>query len=123
MSPCGRLDWRCQTPQRTSGEKPISDFDDVLERLLVDHDFRAVLAAQPDTALSGYHLSAEEREILLAQLSAEQGGQHQVEQRISKAGMAGLLDAGELGGHGHGGGGQDAYRVSKPINQAAPHMY
>ena len=32
----------------------MSDFDDLLERLLLDLEFKAALAADPDRALSGY---------------------------------------------------------------------
>jgi hypothetical protein len=98
----------------------MSDFDDVLERLLVDTEFRALLAAQPDAALSGYQLSDEEREILLAQLSADQGGPHQVEQRISKASMAGLLDADAFGRK--AGGDPQGYLFGK-IDKGSPDPY
>lgn len=69
----------------------MSDFDAVLERLLTDPAFTATLAADPAGALAGYRLSPEEIELLHAQVSADAGGEHVVEQRTSKAGLFGLL--------------------------------
>jgi hypothetical protein len=71
----------------------MSDFDDLLERLLLEPQFKAELAAHPDRALAGYRLDAEERSVLLSQVAADSGPGGRVEERISKAGMAGLLSA------------------------------
>src|SRR6266508_4312693 len=69
----------------------MSDFDTVLERLLADPGFRSALAADPARALAGYQLSADEVELLHAQLDTGGGGNRQVEQRTSKASLFGLL--------------------------------
>jgi hypothetical protein len=69
----------------------MSDFDAVLERLLTDPAFRAALAADPESALAGLSLSDDERDLLYAQVSTDAGGERQVEQRTSKAGLFGLL--------------------------------
>lgn len=69
----------------------MSDFDAVLERLVADPGFRASLAADPDRALASYRLSADEVELLHAQLDTGAGGNRQVEQRTSKASLFGLL--------------------------------
>jgi len=81
----------------------MSDFDAVLERLLADPGFQAMLAADPGRALAGYRLSADEVELLHAQVSTETGGQRRVEQRTSKASLFGLLAplAGAAGGLAH----------------------
>ncbi|MDG6104792.1 hypothetical protein Daura_05425 [Dactylosporangium aurantiacum] len=87
----------------------MSDFDDVLERLLTDPGFQARLAADPAGALAGYDLSADELELLQAQVGGGDTGQSRVEQRTSKASMFGLLSSigSGLGDvvHGHGPGG------------------
>lgn len=91
----------------------MSDFDDVLERLLVDPGFKAALAADPDGALARYRLSPDEAELLRAQVTGDTGGQGKVEERTSKASMFGLLS--HFGGVGdaihhaadHAGGVQD----------------
>ena len=69
----------------------MSDFERVLERLLVDPAFKAVLAADPDRALAGYTLTTEERETLGLPVSAAAGGSHSVEERSSKSGVVGLV--------------------------------
>jgi hypothetical protein len=69
----------------------MGDFDDVLERLLVDPGFKAALAADPGRALAGYRLADDERELLYAQVSTDTGGDRQVERRETKAGLFGLL--------------------------------
>jgi hypothetical protein len=76
----------------------MSDFDVVLERLLSDPAFQTRLAADPSGTLAGYRLSADEMELLRAQVSGDTGGHHQVEQRTSKASLFGLLSP--LGGMG-----------------------
>lgn len=96
----------------------MSDFDDVLERLLTDPGFQARLAADPGGALAGYTLSADELELLQAQVGGGGAGQSRVEQRTSKASMFGLFSSigsgigdvvhGHGGGHGLGDGGQGA---------------
>jgi len=40
----------------------MSDFDGPLERLLLDPEFKAALAANPDRILAGYHLDPEQRD-------------------------------------------------------------
>jgi hypothetical protein len=69
----------------------MSEFDDVLERLLVDPAFRAALAADPAGALTGYRLSGEELELLGSQLSTGDGEDRTVELRASKSSIFGLL--------------------------------
>jgi hypothetical protein len=69
----------------------MSDFDQVLERLLEDAGFQASLAANPDSALRGYQLSADERALLHAQVVLGSGGDRSVETRTSKSGVVGLL--------------------------------
>jgi hypothetical protein len=71
----------------------VGDFDDLLERLVLEPEFKAALAADPDHALAGYQLDADERELLMSQVFAGTGVSGRVEERISKAGMAGLLSA------------------------------
>src|SRR5258705_536711 len=84
----------------------MSEFGDVLERLLVDPAFKAVLAADPAAALAGYRLSADELELLGSQLSTGDGDDRTVELRSSKSSMFGLLSP--LEGLVAGGGGQPA---------------
>lgn len=69
----------------------MSDFDDVLERLLSEPQFRAALASDPATALAGYQLSADERDLLGSQYGDDEGGLGGVEDRTSKASLVGLL--------------------------------
>jgi hypothetical protein len=77
----------------------MSDFDTVLERLVVDPAFRAALGADPAGVLAGYRLSPDEIELLHAQVDTGSGGNRQVEQRTSKASLFGLLSplAGAVG--------------------------
>lgn len=69
----------------------MSDFDKVLERLLVDPAFKAAMAADPDRALSGYKLAAEERELLGVPVATGAGVSHAVEDRTTKSGVIGLV--------------------------------
>lgn len=69
----------------------MSDFDDVLERLVTDPTFAARLAADPASALAGYTLEADERELLSAQAGGADVADRTVESRTSKAGVVGLL--------------------------------
>jgi len=69
----------------------MSDFDDVLERLIGDPGFRAALAADPGGTLSRYDLSADERDLLHSQYSADPGGYGGMEERASKASLFGLI--------------------------------
>jgi hypothetical protein len=69
----------------------MSDFDEVLERLVNDATFAARLAADPDAALAGYRLEPSERELLGAQLDSGPGADRTVEMRTSKSGVIGLL--------------------------------
>jgi hypothetical protein len=78
----------------------MSDFDTALERLVTDPAFRDALAADPARALAGYQLSADERDLLSAQVDTGTGGQRHVEQRTSKASLFGLLTPMSGGGFG-----------------------
>src|SRR5437764_561356 len=49
----------------------MSDFDTVLERLVTDPGFARALAADPDAALAGYRLDADEVALLRSQVSAD----------------------------------------------------
>lgn len=69
----------------------MSDFERVLERLVTDAAFAKELAGDPDTALRGYTLSAEERELLRAQIIESTGESGALETRTSKSGVVGLL--------------------------------
>jgi hypothetical protein len=94
----------------------MSDFDTVLERLVTDPGFARALAADPDRALAGYRLDADEVALLRSQVSAGDGGDRSVEERTSKASMIGLL--GSLGGIGIGH--QGAAEVGREL---APHHH
>jgi hypothetical protein len=106
----------------------MSDFDTVLERLLADPAFRASLAADPARALAGFQLSADETELLQAQVSADAGGHHQVEQRTSKASLFGLLSPlagvgpgiGDATGAGAGGAGGGMSGMAHGVDLGAP---
>ena len=93
----------------------MSDFDDLLERLLLDPEFKAVLAADPDRVLAEYRLDPEQRRVLLTQVSTEAGTGLKVEERISKAGMAGLLSA-----FSEGAGGGMAQHTMQGVHTVAP---
>jgi hypothetical protein len=80
-----------RTRLSTAEGVPMSDFDDVLERLLNDPTFQARLAADPQSALAGYHLDDEERELLGAHLAVGDGADRTVEIRTSKSGIVGML--------------------------------
>ena len=69
----------------------MSDFDEVLERLVTDPAFQAALRADPEAALRGYRLDAEERALLRSQLDLGAGADHAVEERVSKSGVFGLV--------------------------------
>ena len=69
----------------------MTDFDDVLERLLSDPEFGSALASDPDSALAGYHLDPDERELLNAQLVTDGGIDHAVEARATQSSMFGLV--------------------------------
>ena len=69
----------------------MTDFDDVLERLLTDPVFQARLAANPEAALAGYRLDPSERDLLRAQLTGVDAADRTVETRTSKSGIVGLL--------------------------------
>ncbi|MEV8514058.1 hypothetical protein [Dactylosporangium sp. NPDC051484] len=83
----------------------MSDFDEVLERLLSDQAFKARLAADPAGALAEYRLTPDELDVLRSQVG-DAGGQTHVEQRTSKASMFGVFSSigSGLGDvlHGHG---------------------
>jgi hypothetical protein len=69
----------------------MSDFDEVLERLVTDPAFQAALRADPEAALRGYRLDPQERAVLLSQLDLGAGADHAVEERVSKSGVFGLV--------------------------------
>jgi transcriptional regulator with XRE-family HTH domain len=71
----------------------VSDFDTVLERLLLDPQFKSALASDPTRTLAGYQLSDQERQILLTDMAGASGTQSLVEDRISKSSMFGLLSS------------------------------
>lgn len=81
----------------------MSDFDEVLERLVVDPAFASALAADPASALSGYALSDDEVALLHSQVGADDTTQHGVEVRANQSSTFGLL--GSFGGLLAGGGG------------------
>jgi hypothetical protein len=69
----------------------MTDFDEVLERLVNDPAFQAALRADPDQALRGYRLDPDERALLDAQVDSGAGADRTVESRISKSGIAGTI--------------------------------
>jgi hypothetical protein len=70
----------------------MSDFDEVLERLLNEPSFAAALAADPREALAGYRLDPEERDLLLQQFSTDSSADVAVvESRITKSSTFGLI--------------------------------
>jgi hypothetical protein len=80
-------------------EATVGDFDDLLERLLLEPHFKAALAADPASTLAGYDLDADERALLMSHVAADAGLSGRVEERVSKAGMAGLFSAFHEGVH------------------------
>ncbi|MEU8232171.1 hypothetical protein AB0C12_21515 [Actinoplanes sp. NPDC048967] len=76
----------------------MSDFDEVLERLLTDPSFQAQLAADPAGALVGYVLDAEEADLLRQQVSTDAGAHTAVvEDRVTKSSTFGLFSSFGLG--------------------------
>lgn len=69
----------------------MSDFDEVLERLVTDPAFQAALRADPEAALRDYRLDPQERAVLESQLDLGTGADHAVEERISKSGVFGMV--------------------------------
>ncbi|HEY7271180.1 MAG TPA: hypothetical protein VH502_00505 [Actinoplanes sp.] len=70
----------------------MSDFDDVLERLLNEPAFAAALADDPDLALAGYRLDAGEAALLRSQVVGDTAADvAKVETRTSKSSTFGLL--------------------------------
>jgi hypothetical protein len=70
----------------------MSDFDDVLERLLTDPPFAAELASDPDLALAPYRLDAGEAELLRSQVVGDTAADvAKVETRTNKSSTFGLL--------------------------------
>ena len=76
----------------------MAGIDDVLERLVTDASFKKQLVTDPRTALAGYELTADDVELLAAQVTDDTGSLGAVEQRTSKAGLFGLFS--QLVGHG-----------------------
>jgi hypothetical protein len=72
----------------------MTDFDAVLERLLIDPAFAAALAADPDRALCGYRLDAGEAELLRSQVAADRAADvARVEARTTKSSTFGLFSS------------------------------
>jgi hypothetical protein len=69
----------------------VSDFDEVLERLIADPEFQNALRRDPDSALAGYRLEPDERQLLDAQLDLGAGEERTVEMRVSKSGVMGMV--------------------------------
>lgn len=69
----------------------MSDFDDVLERLLADPDFQTALRRDPETALAGYQLAPDERALLDSQVDLGAGDMRTVEMRVNKSGVFGMV--------------------------------
>ncbi|MEQ4303390.1 hypothetical protein ABNF97_18720 [Plantactinospora sp. B6F1] len=69
----------------------MSDFDDVLERLVTDPAFAAALAADPVDALAGYRLDADEVALLQLQLGGGTDGEHGVETRANQSSLFGMF--------------------------------
>jgi hypothetical protein len=69
----------------------MSDFETVLERLLADPAFQAALAEDPERALAGYTLDADERAVLNSQLVLGGQASGAVESRTTKSGVVGLI--------------------------------
>jgi hypothetical protein len=69
----------------------MSDFDEVLERLVTEPDFAGALAADPERALAGYRLSADEIELLHSQVGADPMAEHDVEVRANQSSTFGML--------------------------------
>jgi hypothetical protein len=70
----------------------MSDFDDVLERLLTDPPFASALAADPDVALAGYRLADSEIALLRRQVVGDTAADvAKVETRTNKSSTFGLL--------------------------------
>jgi len=98
----------------------MSDFDAVLERLLNEPSFAAALAADPDAALSGYRLDAEEVELLRSQAAPDSGGGlAAVETRTNKSSTFGLFSAFADIGHSLSGAGSAG---GSAVGGAAPHL-
>ncbi len=74
----------------------MSDFDEVLERLVVDPAFASALASDPGLALASYSLSDDEIALLHTQVGGESSTEHAVETRANQSSTFGLL--GSLGG-------------------------
>ncbi|MGI5214550.1 hypothetical protein [Plantactinospora sp. CA-290183] len=84
----------------------MSDFDVVLERLLTDPLFAAALAGDPDGALAGYQLEADEQDLLRLQVGVDPGARESdadrtnVEGRTNQSSLSGMFTplVGALGG-------------------------
>src|SRR5262245_36325671 len=79
----------------------------LLERLVLDPEFKAAMAEDPKGALAGYQLDGDERAMLMAGIAEAGGTDSRVEERTSKASMAGLFSmvTEAFAGAGVGGGG------------------
>ncbi|MEV0713936.1 hypothetical protein [Asanoa sp. NPDC050611] len=74
----------------------MSDFDEVLERLVVDPAFASALASDPGLALASYSLSDDEIALLHTQVGGGASTEHAVETRANQSSTFGLL--GSIGG-------------------------
>ncbi|GIF49084.1 hypothetical protein DFJ67_3264 [Asanoa ferruginea] len=78
------------------GGRAMSDFDEVLERLVIDPGFASALASNPGLALASYSLSDDEISLLHTQVGAAPSTEHGVETRANQSSTFGLL--GSFGG-------------------------
>ena len=67
----------------------MAGLDEVMERLLSDKEFRTRLAADRAGALAGYALSDDDREVLAATLTFDEGTPGVVERRTTQSSVAG----------------------------------
>jgi hypothetical protein len=71
----------------------MAGLDEVMERLLIDQEFRRQLATNPAGALADYELSGDDHQVLAAALTYDEGTSGTMEQRTTQSTMAGLFSA------------------------------
>ena len=102
----------------------MAGLDEVMERLLTDHEFRRRLAADRADALVGYELSDDDRQVLAAALSYDGGRSGTMERRTTQSTVAGLFSAFQdvLGpaGSAEPGSGRLSAAVDSDADQAVP---